>query len=202
MMKKINRVLFVGNSITWHVSTPELGWYGDWGMAASSREKDYVHLVIEALREKNPATEFMFRNIAEYERLFWEFDITKFQDMRDFNADVIIMRIAENVDNNEAGKKDFGRYYEEIIKYLNVSGTSTVFCTNCFWDRDNVNRCIRKVADNNRYEFVNIGMVVLNDKNMAKSEYENEDVGCHPSDSGMKCIADIILSSLEEHFNA
>ena len=36
------RVLFVGNSITRHGAAPQIGWYNDCGMAASSKEKDYV----------------------------------------------------------------------------------------------------------------------------------------------------------------
>ena len=34
-----HRVLFVGNSITRHGVKPDIGWHGDWGMAASSMER-------------------------------------------------------------------------------------------------------------------------------------------------------------------
>ena len=40
------RVLFVGNSITLHSARPEIGWHGDWGMAASDAAHDYLHLVM------------------------------------------------------------------------------------------------------------------------------------------------------------
>lgn len=46
------RVLFFGNSITRHGPKESIGWSGDWGMAASCREKDYVHLVISELDKK------------------------------------------------------------------------------------------------------------------------------------------------------
>ena len=39
------KVLFIGNSITLHGVAPQIGWTNRWGMAASSQEKDYVHLV-------------------------------------------------------------------------------------------------------------------------------------------------------------
>ena len=45
------RVLFVGDSLTYHGQTPNL-WNYDSGMAASSPEKDFVHLVTKHLQEK------------------------------------------------------------------------------------------------------------------------------------------------------
>jgi len=46
------KVLFFGNSITRHAPKADIGWTGDWGMAASSRDKDYVHLVHRAMEEQ------------------------------------------------------------------------------------------------------------------------------------------------------
>ena len=43
--KKGPRVLFVGNSITLHGPRPQIGWTNNWGMAATARDKDYVHLL-------------------------------------------------------------------------------------------------------------------------------------------------------------
>ena len=43
------KVLFVGNSITLHGPKADIDWHGNWGMAATSADKDYVHLVTKAL---------------------------------------------------------------------------------------------------------------------------------------------------------
>lgn len=40
------------NSIVWHNPAPALGWYGNWGMAATSIDKDFVH-VYQDLLEKS-----------------------------------------------------------------------------------------------------------------------------------------------------
>ena len=48
------RVLFFGNSITRHGVKEDIGWHHDWGMAASAKEKDYVHLVLSEIRKTHP----------------------------------------------------------------------------------------------------------------------------------------------------
>ena len=48
----VKKVLFFGNSITRHEPALHIGWTGDWGMAASSIEKDFVHIVVDELDKK------------------------------------------------------------------------------------------------------------------------------------------------------
>ena len=46
------KILFAGNSMAWHAPKDDIGWSGDWGMAASKRENDYVHQTMRFVREK------------------------------------------------------------------------------------------------------------------------------------------------------
>ena len=53
---RINRMLFLGNSITLHGPAPQIGWTGNWGLAASAIEKDYVHLLLKRVTAATAAT--------------------------------------------------------------------------------------------------------------------------------------------------
>ena len=52
--RKGPRVLFVGNSITLHGPRPQIGWTNNWGMAATARDRDYVHLLQKKIVEVQP----------------------------------------------------------------------------------------------------------------------------------------------------
>lgn len=61
-------MLFIGNSITLHEKAPSIGWDCEWGMAASSQDKDYVHQVLATLRERFGEIAYCIVNAAT----FWE----------------------------------------------------------------------------------------------------------------------------------
>ena len=65
---KGKRIMFVGNSITRHGIKPEIGWHGDWGMAASRKEKDYVHLLVDKINKIEPDASFCICQVANWER--------------------------------------------------------------------------------------------------------------------------------------
>jgi hypothetical protein len=62
------RVLVLGNSITQHGPSDAVGWTGDWGMAATSIEKDFVHVLQKHLIDSFPEKTFNVRwdNIASH----------------------------------------------------------------------------------------------------------------------------------------
>ena len=58
------RILFWGASTTKHTPNASLGWYGNWGMAASAEENDYVHKLVSYLEEEFYPSKVTFEVIA------------------------------------------------------------------------------------------------------------------------------------------
>lgn len=65
-------ILVLGNSITQCDPLTNLGWHGNWGMAATVEDKDFVHQ-LDALLEQHPMVKSATitpLNINSWERTF------------------------------------------------------------------------------------------------------------------------------------
>jgi len=72
-IETLDDILILGNSITYHSENPSNGWYGNWGMAASSQNKDYAHLLEEKLTALNASIKVKSFNISKFEHKLLEF---------------------------------------------------------------------------------------------------------------------------------
>ena len=120
------KVMFVGNSITLHGPNVDLGWHGNWGMAASSKENDYVHVCINKIRKEHPDVSVCICQVAEWERSYktGSEKLSLYENAREFEADVIISRFSENCSHEEFDNDVFYNEYSELISYLDKSGNA------------------------------------------------------------------------------
>lgn len=193
------KVLFVGNSITRHAPAPQIGWYGDWGMAASCLENDYVHRVIAGLRKNFGEIDYCIAQAAEWERRYFEGREVLdefYTSARNFNADIVIIRIGENI-NRETNKEVCCKsYYDEMIKFFASNPNAKVIVTDNFWQIDVLDKIFKEVIAENGYTYCRISDLEQDEKTMAIGQFEHKGVSVHPSDYGMKCIADRILEKI------
>ena len=194
------KVLFVGNSITLHSPKPEIGWYGDWGMSASCRENDYVHVVLKALRKKYGAVSACIACAAEWERNYWDEEVLDrcFREGRDFKADVVVFRIGENVHTLITEKYDFYKGFKMMADYFCSNENAQVFVTDMFWHSDIIDTPIKKFADEHNCTFIHIGDLGENDENKAIGLFDHAGVAIHPGDLGMKRIGERIANAIME----
>ena len=191
------RILFVGNSITCHEEKPEIGWYGSWGMAASSRERDYVHQTVSMLEDKYENVSFGIAQLARWELTFdeecehWK---TDYQEVIDFNADIVVIRMGENIPEPQIAYAK--NYIKDMIAFFG-NGCKQVVVTDCFWKREPLDNLLREICEEESYTFCCISDLQNDTRTMALDEYEHEGVAIHPSDYGMKLIAERISGKIK-----
>ena len=196
---KGKRIMFVGNSITLHGVNESLGWFNRCGMSASSLDKDYVHILMKNVLEKDKEATFCICQAAGWERTYKNgLEAMKpYESARDFNADVIIMRIMENCKVAEYDPESFFKEYGEFINYLNKSGKAKIILTTSFWKHPG-DKEIVATAEKNGYPLVQLGDLGDDPEMKAIGLYEHAGVANHPGDKGMEHIAKRIWTELEK----
>lgn len=200
----VSKILFLGNSITLHGPAPHIGWTGNWGMAASAKEKDYVHLLTADIAKAAKAQpETMVRNIADFERGHALYDIAKqLKPELDFHADLIIVAIGENVAEltTDESRQTYRAAFSKLIDELRSHGSSTIFVRSSFWPNPAKDEIMRDVALKAGATFIDISKLGRDEANAARSErkIDHDGVAGHPGDKGMRAIADALFAEIKK----
>ncbi len=198
--KKINKILILGNSIVAHESSPDIGWTGTWGMAASCRDSDFVHVLTRMIHAKDNHAVVKSRNIAAFEFKYATYNLEELKSLQDFRPDMIIVKISENIDDNTTLNYDFIGHYKLLLKYIDPKNQAVKIIVDGFWPKPNANKVIKQVATDGGYDFVSITSLFNDATNTAKGRFTNGAVANHPSDKGMRNIALRIWNSISKYF--
>ena len=204
---KADRILFLGNSLTLHGPKAEIGWAGNWGMAASAQDKDYVHLLTAAIvartggrlvLEPTPVdgtkSAESVLNIANIlEREYATYESARIRKQLDWKANIVVLQCGENVPAKDFDAKAFHKSLQTLLNDLKESSNPQIFVTgNILWGNPGLDEIKRKVCEEDPVHrtFVDI------------SAYQsdiplNGPVG-HPSDVGMKLIADTLFVAISK----
>ncbi len=200
---RAGRIVFLGNSITLHGPLASIGWAGNWGMAASAPEKDYVHLVLDAIaRAAGGAPESRVDNIADIERQYAAIDIEgRVKDHLAFRPDIVVLAIGENVPplTAEADRQAFEAAVTRLLEAFRKAGAGTLVVRSCFWADPAKDEALRRACAAVGGVFADIGALGRDPANAARSEraIEHAGVAAHPGDRGMQAIAQAILSAIK-----
>ena len=190
----VHRVVILGNSSVQSPPATQLGWHGDWGMAASAPEHDFVHLLIDSIHAHKPDVEITFLSISSFERNYRVFDLRSLDSLR--GADLYIVKLAENVLDTAT---DYIPFYDRLFRYLDTAGGVRVI-TDGFWRRNPVNDRLEKYAHENNEPFIDISDLSRDTSMEARHRFSNHGVSVHPGDKGMKAIADRIWDYIRVYF--
>jgi hypothetical protein len=198
----IRRILFLGNSITLHGPKADIGWSGNWGMAASSADKDYVHQVTSALAQHTGAEpQIKVVNVAEFERNYATYDVDlKLRDAFAFDPDLVILAIGENVPpfQTEDAKAQFKAGVMSILRCAVARRRPMLVVRSSFWPNAAKDEALRQACNEAGGIFVNAGPLGQDPANRAASErsFAHAGVAGHPGDKGMKALADALVQAI------
>lgn len=196
--KKGPRILLVGNSITLHGPRPEIGWTNNCGMAASAREKDYVHLMRQRILSSTPEAQICVMQVADtFERSFFREDWRcgkEFEWAKKFKPDVVMFFFGANVPlEYDKGvlkaARSFGTALEEFRDYLD-GGKTGFFYVEGFFNRPKLNAEKRELAKK-RNDFY-IGIDDIRSRSDVYGQFN------HPNDKGMQLLADRFFNVINE----
>ena len=191
------KILFVGNSITRHAPKPEVGWLNDCGMAASSIEKDYVHLLMDRVHAVDKDASFQIAQVAGFE---WNFhkqlpdEFAAWQKSADYAADIIIMFFGANVnaeyDTDPNPPITFGAAYEKMRNFFATNPGAVFLHSQGFYIRPKLDEEKKAVAEKYGDTFISLEHIIHRD--------ETHGLFNHPSDLGMQEIADTFWEYMEK----
>lgn len=192
------KILFIGNSITWHPVKEEIGWMHEWGMAASSEDKDYVHVLMEKVKEIKLDAQYKIAWAVAWEREYWNaIHLVAFKEYLNFEPDIIIVKIGENVNAENNEKNPYGPHFNKLLKYLNPDGKAQMILCTGFWKRGAIDDVVRLAAQELSYPLVELNHLDIDDMK-AYDTYGDTAPAAHPGDRGMAAIADAIYTQLKE----
>jgi lysophospholipase L1-like esterase len=201
---RVGKILFLGNSITLHGPKADIGWTGNWGMAASTREKDFVHRLLARIRQAAGGDpEVQIRNLADFERRLLDFDLAQgLKDELEFQPDLVIVALGENATSpqTEAERDTFARAFDSLLQTLASRGQPTILVRNSFWPDAAKDKLIEQATQRSKAVFVDLEKLGADPAHAAKSErpIEHAGVAAHPGDKGMEAIADTIWRKLRQ----
>lgn len=188
----IHRILILGNSITLHGPSPEIGWLGDWGMAATSAAHDYAHVVAAHI----PDAALEIRNISTLETNPELFALHSLDSSLAKAPDLVIIELGDNARDAST----FRTAYQALIGRIVAAQPARILCTTTWWGNDTIDAVVRSACGGTTARVVEIGDLYTNPLNRAASERSSLDSGVaiHPGDRGMTQLADAILRTLTQ----
>ncbi|WP_324016110.1 SGNH/GDSL hydrolase family protein [Aeromonas hydrophila] len=186
-------IFFVGNSITAYGLSPDIGWHGNWGMAASSESNDYVHKTVSKLN----SPKFQVVNLGDFEYKYNTMDLSFFKKYKDSQPFIMVYQAGENVDPSTLEKYKYTEHLKKLIHYINPHH---VVIISEFWPDPIKFQMMQTFTKENGYSYVDISKIMFMEGATAKGMYENDAVALHPSDKGMELISEELFKVLKPMF--
>lgn len=195
-------VLCIGNSITKHAKCDY--WWSECGMAASSKDHDYVHLLQKWLEGEFANVSVNAVNFSDWERTYWDrFQTTA--EINDFlaeNLNLVILQLGDNIVDHSSLSEDL----TELLKYIEEKcPNADIIVLGCFYFRPSIDLIKLNTCISLRINFVSLDAIQTDQYRRAKNDTVYDDEGnphtishsgttMHPNDKAFEFIASEIIN--------
>ncbi len=205
--------LAIGNSVTIHQICDY--WWGAWGMAASSRENDYVHLVQSQLLVRyGKNTSVSLCSFIPWEKALTGNDrltiLNQLEPYLNDDLDLVTVQLGDGLIDETGLESD----YENMLTYIKAHAPNAqVMLIGNFWDNGNINSIKQQAAAACKVDYIDLtplttgeneaifrskmGDIVWGDDGQAH-KINVYDVAQHPNDQAMAWIATYILEAIKQ----
>lgn len=200
----------LGNSVTCSEAEGSI-WWGDWGMAATTAENDYVHLISAWLKEQsNKPVTTMILDLKKWELAEERDDVLdKYMAYFDENTDLITIQTGENITDF---KETLDTDYESLVSQIKEKAPNAqiIMLGEVLWPSEDIESAKKAACEANDVQFLEmteflddynevyrseIGEVVYGEDGK-KHIISDEAVAAHPNDEGMECIAELVTEEI------
>jgi hypothetical protein len=206
---KADRILFLGNSITFSKANPDIGWMGNWGMVARSADKDYAHRVVSNIAKLNGGVEPVMKAVnvyfyGQYEQKYASFDVAaNMAELLAFKPDVLVVELGENVESLTTKEQQaaFAKSFLNLLETFQRNSHPTIFVRNVWWPDAVKDVILKRATEKVGGVWVDLGNLRSDPKNIATSMnlFSHVGVADHPSEQCMEVIADKMWEAMKKH---
>lgn len=193
----IRQIVLIGNSITLHSPEPDIGWTGNWGMAASRAHKDYVHDLARIIKEHQlDPVRLVVLNLSAIEKGSSHGEIHQLDNLSGGQGSYAIVFLGDNVTDDKDAIESFAGRYGALLASLQQRGFKHLFCVSTWWTNPAKNYAIKSVCTQHYGQYIPLDDIAKKPENHAYSErhFKLAGVGNHPGNLGMQKIAQRIYS--------
>ncbi len=200
----------LGNSVTCN-DVEEGHWWGSWGMASSSEDKDYIHLVSRWLGGQTPKS--VTTTVLDLKK--WEVAQDRNAILKDYegyfneHTDLVTIQTGENI---TSFKETLGGDYASLVKLIKEKAPNAqiLMLGEVLWPSEDIEAAKRGACNAYGVPFVEmtdflngydafyrsaIGAVVSG-ADGGSHTITDEVVAAHPNDEGMACIAQLVINHI------
>ena len=124
------------------------------------------------------------------------------REMADWDPDIVVIRIGENIREEDLAEHDLTDAFGKMMDYFNRSGRAKFIVTDLFWPNPVKEAAIMAAAREKGSSLVSISHLGTQDEMKAIGLFEHAGVAAHPGDLGMLKIAEAIFEAMKPMLEA